>query len=1357
MARDYDLFIAYHGTNSKNGTYDVAKKIANFLIDKGYSVYVHHYASLKKDQGIPFYQTYQVTARSQLLLLLCNDALSIDGETHLITSTEINKEIDFFEQSHTTPEGKFNTCLINCVYFGNRFGDEAASILSHSHRAFLGANLLGNRNDFANIEAWISQQISEKNKSKEPSILYTGVDDDIQDLLVRYIDSYTCSSIGNAQLPREKLIRCIYANVSGITHREPLEKVIEDFKRLYIYKKIYLNDGNSKNDGTRVKDLIADIIEDVRDQAYYTLIGEPGSGKSTFLYYSFIQCLQNMIESHIIPIFVDLKGMKEESEIQKTILNNLLIPFQNISIFAQERFHEVIQCLKKDYTFFIFIDSYDESYINRIGTSTHDLFGISGEDIKFKVLVAMREYAFKDQKFQSNNATYLANVYKVCDYCYQEVQIFIDNLIEMKIIENERVEKLKKAIALIEFDHAINPFLASKMVEIILNNENRRTDKIVDLLYFTEQEISHRAIDRNEKSITDERVYWVIGLRGQNNLLSSKELSSFVGLSHDVYLNAVDLIANQTYLLDNKQLFYQQLYSDFYGAKFILESFVEQNIVNDLYIENVIYRLLNHIEKKAEVFAYVALLTDYEIGANNLSFHETVLKRFLDYIKDHYNQSCVEKHNVFILYKEMMRAIKKYSSPRIVKDQIPEDLHATYGEDKLILSLYREYFDYIMTNHCDIDYNDFYYIITILDKYGYALRAIYELDIKDDQQRENAFLMLSIIRDSYCQLYYGQKILYPPLKVLNAQKIKDKLCLMATHDKTIKEEMTYRELLNYVFYAQKSCFTNELSTHQLAMANIRFFPSVFNLDSWIEDAQFLQKGNVCVLVHKEHGLLFDSEQYNLKNGFSAMMVINQNEWNAQEFITLSNQVVSLCIYGQNELIDRYESMGEVRTIDVSYGFTTLADKCFYKTLYLENIILPIGLKHIGEFSLYECNYLKSLILPETITYLGESFIEDCFMLKEITIPKKVNHIGQYAFEECTSLSKVHFLTDHLIRLEDGIFKSVITLHGCLDLSHMNFLKEIGNFVFLDCEELEEIILPSSLKQIGIMAFDCCHHLKKIVFHDKLERISSLSFGYQFTQPILLDFGVEQFEIFSPEDLFVLQEKGYIKEINVEKCVENQRYRLLEDGTYELIYTFESKHFIEFQSKDYSFTISSLAIGSLGNSSYLDQVILDESIVKIGEWAFEDCNSLYHVDVEKTKIQVLSAHLFENCISLSKVLLPLNQNLVIEEFAFENCSSLRYISTNEDGTILLHKNVVEIQKYAFHQCNKIKKIVIENEKILIHPYAFSNMKNLQIIQLPAEVIEKIDQHVFFGCENLKEIIVDGEHYEIDEEMFNHFIK
>lgn len=1354
MAKDYDLFIAYHGTNDKNGSYDMAKQIAQFLIDHGYVVYTHHYAGLIKDQGLPYCDTYKVTTRSSLFLLVCNDAIATDPKTGLLTSNEINKELNFFEQSHLNNTNGFNRCTINCVYYGEKLQDKASAFFGLSHRAFLGANLLGNRNDFDAILRWVQSQITIENKAIGPSIIYLGAGDDMDELASHYIDMYANVSVGNSQLPREKLIRCIYANVSAITHKEPLEKVIDDFKKLYIYKKIYLNDGKNKNDGTRVKDLISDILDDVHEKSYFTLIGEPGSGKSTFLYYCFICCLETMKESHVIPVFVDLKGMKKEDEVRQTICENLLFPLKMISAFVEERLVELVQFLKRNYTFLIFIDSYDESYISKIGTSVRELFGFLDTDISYKVIVAMREYAFKDQKFQSNNVTYLANVYKVCDYCYQEVQIFINNLTEMKIVNEVQTEKLKKAIHLIEFDSTINPFLAAKIVEIIVNNEQRRTDKIVDLLFFTEQEISHRALSRDEKTITDERVYWVIGIRGQNNYLSSEDLSASIGLSHDTYCKAIEVIANQTYLLDNQFLFYQQLYSDFYGAKFILESFTERNRKNDRYINTILKELLNNISKKAEVFGYFALLTDYELYAKNIHFDGSVLKQFLDYIRENYHHSCLEKQHVFIMYKEMMKAIKKYSSSRIIKDKTPEEVHATYAEDRLLLDLYREYFRYLLENNCEVNYENFYFMVTSIDKYDYVLRAIYDLSSSDKKYDDQLFAMLSIVRDSYCQLYYNRKPSYPILKWLNAKRIKEKLCFIATQGKKI-QEMTHRELLNYVFYSERQLSISELTFTQLEMVQMRLFPSVFNLDPWILDLEQLNKiGNV-VLVSQEHGLLFDCSRYNLKNGFFSMLFVNQYEW-GDESITIPEQVVSLCIYGQDEVLDKYESMGNVKTIDVSSGFTSLSDKCFYKCLYLENIILPYGLKHIGEFSLYECNYLKQLHLPETIVYLGESFIEDCFMLKELTIPENVEYIGQFAFEECTSLSEVSLKTNKLFKLEDGLFQSTISLKGIIDLSIMNNLTEIGNFAFLNCQEVEEIILPTSLKRIGIMAFEGCQKLKKVVFHDKLDCISSLSFGKEI-HSLDLEFGNEKIEITSADELVSLKEKGYVEKVNIEKTVGNQRYRQLDDGTYELIFTFEDKNFTEFNTEKYDFIISSLAIGSVGNSDYLDQVILNENIRKIDEWAFEDCNSLYYVDLERTKIPSIAPHVFENCISLSKILLPSESDLIIDEYAFENCNSLRYVSTNEDGVLILNENVKEIKKYAFHKCNKLKKIVIKNKNIFIHPYAFANMKNLQIVQFPVNILDELTNHAFYGCDNLKEVIIDDEVYEIDEETRTHLTK
>lgn len=75
---DYDIFIAYHGTNNPTGSYTKAKELCDILTSKGYSVFLNDYSCNTRDKGIGFNETTYVIQRSENFLLVLNDSIYLD-------------------------------------------------------------------------------------------------------------------------------------------------------------------------------------------------------------------------------------------------------------------------------------------------------------------------------------------------------------------------------------------------------------------------------------------------------------------------------------------------------------------------------------------------------------------------------------------------------------------------------------------------------------------------------------------------------------------------------------------------------------------------------------------------------------------------------------------------------------------------------------------------------------------------------------------------------------------------------------------------------------------------------------------------------------------------------------------------------------------------------------------------------------------------------------------------------------------------------------------------------------------------------------------------------------------------------
>lgn len=183
---------------------------------------------------------------------------------------------------------------------------------------------------------------------------------------------------------------------------------------------------------------------------------------------------------------------------------------------------------------------------------------------------------------------------------------------------------------------------------------------------------------------------------------------------------------------------------------------------------------------------------------------------------------------------------------------------------------------------------------------------------------------------------------------------------------------------------------------------------------------------------------------------------------------------------------------------------------------------------------------------------------------------------------------------------------------------------------------------------------------------------------------------------------------------------------------------------------------------------ITDVVIGESVYKVGSYAFYRCTSienvyfnnslavwfnmfkyantnplksganlyinntlLTHVDIPDTVTEI-GAEL-RNCISIKSVNIPKNVKS-ISSYAFESCTSLT--------SITLQDRVSEIGYAAFMNCSSLKEIVLPDSVTYIGSYAFAGCSSLTKITIP-DSLETIGDSAFRDCTSLKDVYYVGD--------------
>lgn len=142
-------------------------------------------------------------------------------------------------------------------------------------------------------------------------------------------------------------------------------------------------------------------------------------------------------------------------------------------------------------------------------------------------------------------------------------------------------------------------------------------------------------------------------------------------------------------------------------------------------------------------------------------------------------------------------------------------------------------------------------------------------------------------------------------------------------------------------------------------------------------------------------------------------------------------------------------------------------------------------------------------------------------------------------------------------------------------------------------------------------------------------------------------------------------------------------------------------------------------------SFLNEVVLNENIKRIGEQAF--CNSHLKKITIPESIDFIPRACFRDCISLSEVNFPKGLRS-IESDAFRNCPSLEKISLSE-----------KIEKFGdccFLNCRNLKVVNFKATNLhLIESCAFKNCEKLREFTIGNAKYQKIEHQAFEFCEDL----------------------
>ena len=341
----------------------------------------------------------------------------------------------------------------------------------------------------------------------------------------------------------------------------------------------------------------------------------------------------------------------------------------------------------------------------------------------------------------------------------------------------------------------------------------------------------------------------------------------------------------------------------------------------------------------------------------------------------------------------------------------------------------------------------------------------------------------------------------------------------------------------------------------------------------------------------------------------------------------------------------------------------------------EVVIIPEGVKTIGQFAFAGLGKLKKVVLPSTLEKIDYGAFANCTSLEQVVGIENVKFINQSAFENCNLQGTLNF--GSATAIANYAFKDNRNLK---EVVLSEYTQSIAAYAFANCAKLEKVTINAEKVKLGQYVFANCQALKEIDINAAVIPAGSF-YGCNALQSITLG-----------ADVNVIGEYAFkgaaatsftVKEGN-NVFVSKGSYLTNKEGNTILLVAPAVKGEFAVDS-----SITEVGAGAFSGNLNLTSIKLP-GVTKVGNYAFADCQ--YVKTIEVGKLQSIGKYAFYNtAISSTPDLSGVKE---ISENAFTGANIKSVVIY--DGT--------KIGQSAFRDCYYLESVTIGNN-VNIGAYAF----------------------------------------------------
>lgn len=425
----------------------------------------------------------------------------------------------------------------------------------------------------------------------------------------------------------------------------------------------------------------------------------------------------------------------------------------------------------------------------------------------------------------------------------------------------------------------------------------------------------------------------------------------------------------------------------------------------------------------------------------------------------------------------------------------------------------------------------------------------------------------------------------------------------------------------------------------------------------------------------------------------------------------------------------------IRTIMLMLSLTATAQDFeaggIYYNIKGDSAIVTTGAIHYsGDVVIPEVVILDDTAYP--VTAIGHSAFSNCTSLSSITIPRTITTIGEHAFAGCTGLDSVSIG-------DLGAWCSIVFESAPANPCHY------AHRLFVNGDEIIDLIIPDSVTTIGSFAFSGCTSINSVNIPSHVTDIGPAAFA------------------------------GCSSITSMTVASDNPTYDS-RDSCNAIIRTATGTLIAGCMNTVIPATVTMIGNWAFSSCTNLTSIHIPNSVIEIGFEAFNGCSSLIGVNIPNS-VTIIGYQAFFGCSSLREIHIPRSVRGIASS-AFEYCPSLtsitvasgnyRYDSRDDCNAIIetednilvagckntiIPATVTAIGNHAFSGCSSLIGIDIPTGVETVGDYAFRDCSALRHVTIP-DGVTSIGASAFFDCSLLSEVDIPASVETIGSFAFEH---